>query len=134
MVWGNSWSDSADPKDTGIALNEPFSYTINVYQDTMYLTFENDRLGTVSHKINLANNINANGEVDALDNPNGYKGDALFFKAGAYNQCSTKDAPTFRYPACPGSGNLEQDIADGNYVQVTFSELVVSEAEPPTIE
>ncbi|MGI9220392.1 MAG: polysaccharide lyase family 7 protein, partial [Woeseiaceae bacterium] len=106
------------------------SYTVNVYENTMYLTFESDRLGAVRHDINLSDNIDVNGVVDALDHPNGYTGDYLYFKAGSYNQCSTKDAPTFRYPACPGTGNLEKDIADGNYSQVTFSRLVVSESEP----
>lgn len=131
LVWGSSWTDSSDPGENGVALGEEFSYTVNVHENTMYLTFESDRLATVKHQINLSDNVDANGVVDALDHPNGYTGDYLYFKAGSYNQCSTRDAPTFRYPACPGTGDLEQDLADGNYSQVSFSRLVVSESDPP---
>ncbi|MGI9272733.1 MAG: polysaccharide lyase family 7 protein [Woeseiaceae bacterium] len=130
LVWGSSWTDSSEPGDNGVALGEDFSYTVNVHENTMYLTFESDRLDTVRHKIDLSDNVDANGVVDTLDHPNGYTGDYLYFKAGSYNQCSTKDAPTFRYPACPGTGDLEKDLADGNYSQVTFSRLVVSESSP----
>jgi len=130
LVWGSHWDDSTDPGERGVALGEEFSYTVNVHENTMYLTFESERLGTVKHEIDLSNNVDANGVVDSLDHPNGYTGDYLYFKAGSYNQCSTKDAPTFRYPACPGTGNLEQDIADGNYSQVTFSRLMVSDSDP----
>ena len=130
LVWGKSWVDLAAPEQEGIKLGEEFSYTVNVHENTMYLTFENERLGTKTFEINLSNNVDANGEIDPLDHPNGYTGDYLYFKAGAYNQCSTKDAPSFRYPACPGTGNLEQDIIDGNYAQVSFRKLSVSEATP----
>lgn len=130
LVWGSSWTDSGAPGDKGIALGEEFSYTVNVHENTMYLIFESDRLSIVKHEINLSDNVDANGVVDALDHPNGYTGDYLYFKAGNYNQCSTRDAPTFRYPACPGTGDLERDLADGNYAQVTFSRLVVSESDP----
>ena len=129
-VWGNHWSDSSDPGEKGIALGEKFSYTVNVYKNTMYLTFVSERLGTVKHQINLADNVDANGKVDKLDNPEGYAREVLYFKAGSYNQCSTKDAPTFRYPACPGTGELKKDVKDGNYSQVTFSKIVVTEATP----
>ncbi|MBW8191905.1 polysaccharide lyase family 7 protein [Neiella marina] len=130
-VWGRSWEDPSDPGEQGIALGEAFSYTVNVHENIMYLTFESERLGTVKHQIDLSNNIDANGHVDELDNPKGYRDDYLYFKAGNYNQCSTKDAPSFRYPACPGSGELAKDIADGNYTKVTFFELVVSASEAP---
>lgn len=127
-VWGNGWNDNTDPKEQGIALGESFSYIVNVYGDTMYLTFSADNHPTVEHQINLANNVDAYGQVDSEDDPVGYKNDWLFFKAGAYNQCSTKDAPTFRYPACPGTGDWETDKADGNYTSVSFSHLHVGAA------
>lgn len=130
LVWGTPWTSDADPGERGIALGEAFSYTVNVYQNTMYLTFETERHDTVTHTIDLSNNVDVNGNVDELDHPNGYTGDYLYFKAGNYNQCSSKDAPTFRYPACPGTGDLATDMTDGNYSQATFSRLVVSEAKP----
>ena len=40
LVWGNLWEDSSDPGDRGLALGEPFSYTVNVHRDTVYLSFE----------------------------------------------------------------------------------------------
>ena len=84
----------------------------------------------MKYQINLADNVDANGEVDALDNSQGYAGDAHYFKAGIYNQCSTKDAPGVWYAACPGTGDWETDKANGDYAQATFSRLVVSAAQP----
>lgn len=130
-VWGNTWDNPANPGQSGIALGEEISYEVNVYQDTMHLTFDSPRLGRVTHSINLTNNIDAKGNVDSDDNPLGYTGDAHYFKAGAYNQCSTKDDPGFWYAACPGTGDWATDKANGNYVQVRFSRLVVSEGTPP---
>lgn len=124
-VWGKAWLDLEDPKEQGIALNEAFSYEVNVVEDTMFLTFTNARHGKVNFEINLADNIDANGVVDEYDNPNGYSGDANFFKAGAYNQCATKDHPSFRYPACLGTGDWATDKANGDYTQVTFTRLIV---------
>jgi len=125
-VWGVGWEDKTDPKSSGISLGESFSYIVNVVGDIMYLEFSAQGHPTVKHQINLANNLDANGKVDVYDDGLGYKRDWLFFKAGTYNQCSTKDAPTFRYPACPGTGNWETDKANGNYASVTFSHLKVS--------
>ena len=71
-----------DPGESGIALGEEFSYTVNVYENTMYLIFETARHETVRHRINLSNNIDVNGNVDELDNPKGYTDDYLYFKAG----------------------------------------------------
>lgn len=130
-VWGDGWNDDTDPGSEGIALGASFSYEINVYGDTMYLTFSAANHPTVKHQINLANNVDAKGNVDKHDDPIGYKNDWLFFKVGAYNQCSTKDAPTFRYPACPGTGNWELDKKAGNYTSVSFSSLQLGDAVAP---
>ena len=51
----------------------------------------------------------------------------MYFKAGAYNQCSVKDDPGFWYAACPGTGEWATDYKNGDYAQVSFSRLVVSE-------
>lgn len=129
QVWGNSWLDDKDPGDKGIALDEAFSYEVNVVADIMYLTFSNERHGVSTFEINLSNNIDAFGNVDELDHPDGYAGDAHFFKAGAYDQCSIKDDPGFWYPACLGTGDWETDKANGDYVQVTFMRLVQGPAK-----
>lgn len=130
-VWGTPWDETTAPGEQGIALDEPFSYEVNVYQNTMYLTFTSERLGTKHFEINLANNIDANGQVDKLDHPNGYTGDANFFKAGAYDQCSIKDDPGMWYPACLGTGDWKTDKENGDYAQVTFSRLVTGPAKAP---
>ena len=96
----------------------------------MHLTFQSPRLGTVNHSINLTNNIDANGKVDVDDNKYSYGGDMLYFKAGVYNQCSTKSDPGFWYAACPGTGDWETDKAAGNYAQTSFSRLVVGPSTP----
>ena len=129
-VWGNGWDNTDDPNNRGIALGEEFSYTVNVFQNTLYLIFENAKQGEVHFEINLANNIDANEQVDINDHPLGYANERLYFKAGVYNQCSTKVSSSFRYPACPGTGNWDIDYANGNYAKATFSKLKVSSATP----
>ena len=129
-VFGNIWTDLSDPGEKGIALGEDFSYTINVHRNTMYLTFENARLGTVRQKISLVNNIDANGVVDEADNKYSYGGDSLYFKAGIYNQCSTKNDGSFWAAACAGTGDWATDKANGDYAQASFSRLVVGPSTP----
>ena len=124
-VWGNTWKESADPGNEGIALGEEFSYVVNVHKNVMHLTFSSANKPTVKYSIDLTNNVDANGKVDGLDNPFGYTLDWHYFKAGAYNQCSTKDAEGSWYAACKGTGDWETDKANGDYTQVTFSKLKV---------
>lgn len=127
-VWGNTWEVSSDPKRNGIALDEEFSYTINVDKNVMYLTFTSANKPTVEYSVDLSNNIDPNGKVDENDNPLGYSGDWLYFKAGAYNQCSTKDAKGIWYAGCAGTGNWQEDKANGNYASASFSKIVLSKA------
>ncbi|WP_209349316.1 polysaccharide lyase family 7 protein [Pontixanthobacter sp. CEM42] len=124
-VFGNLWDNPEDPGEKGIKLGEEFSYTINVHRNTMYVNFTNDRLGEVGHAVSLIKG------VDELDNPYSYGGDTLYFKAGAYNQCSVATKPGFWYAGCAGTGDWETDKANGDYAQATFSRLVVSESTPP---
>lgn len=124
-VFGVGWDSTEDPGESGIALGEDFSYTINVHRNTMYLTFYNERLGTVRHTRSLVRG------ADAKDNPYAYGGDSLYFKAGIYNQCSTRTGTSMWYAGCPGTGDWEQDKADGNYAQASFSRLVIGPSTPP---
>ena len=133
LVWGKPRKNSTDPGEQGIALGEDFSYTVNVYKDTMYLTFDSPRLGSVQHQINLADNIDANGNVDEKDNPFGYKGDGQYFKAGVYNQCRAVPKKGQTKGRCPGTGDWEIDKANGDYAQVSFSKLIVSDAVPQDV-
>lgn len=129
-VFGNNWSNSADPGAQGLALGEEFSYTINVYRNIMYLTFSNERLGTKTFTKSLVSQHDANGEIDPLDNKFSYGGDSLYFKAGIYNQCSTKKGGGNWYAGCPGTGDWATDKANGDYAQATFSKLEVGKATP----
>lgn len=129
-VWGNTWENPSDPKNDGIALGEEFSYTINVVQNIMYLTFSHPTKSTVKYQIDLSNNIDAYGNVDDKDNIGGYAGDWHYFKAGAYNQCSTKDSDGIWYAGCSGTGDWKVDKANGDYTSVTFSKLVLSNGTP----
>ena len=90
----------------------------------MYLTFRTtDPTKTVKYQIDLSNNVDAYGNVDELDNPKGYSGDAFYFKAGAYNQCSTKDDAAKWYMACAGTGDWETDKENGDYASVAFRRI-----------
>ena len=126
-IWGNTWENPNDPKNSGIALGEEFSYTINVVGNLMKLTFTQKDKNTVSYDIDLSNNIDAYGKLDEKDNSAGYSGDWLYFKAGAYNQCSTKDADGIWYAGCAGTGDWAIDKANGDYTSVSFSVLTLSE-------
>ncbi|MBD5770379.1 polysaccharide lyase family 7 protein [Marinomonas colpomeniae] len=130
-VWGNTWENTANPGDNGLTLGEEFSYEVNVHGNMMYLTFSAPNKKTVKYEINLAGNIDPYGNVDVKDNPRGFAEDFMYFKAGAYNQCSTKDNDGIWYTACPGTGDWETDKANGNYVNVSFSELTLSKSTQP---
>lgn len=131
-VWGNTWENPVDPGENGIALGQLFNYNINVHGNIMYLTFRTaDPTQTVRYEIDLSNNVDAHGEVDKKDNPKGYSGDALYFKAGAYNQCSSRDDPAFWYPSCAGTGDWATDKANGDYVAVAFSRIQLTRSVDP---
>ena len=129
-AFGNTWDSQEDPGEAGIKLGEEFSYTINVHRNTMYVTFESERHGTVQYTKSLVHNVDPYGKRDPLDNKFSYGGDSLYFKAGAYNQCSTKSGGGFWYAGCPGTGEWEVDKANGDYTQVSFSKLTVGESTP----
>ncbi|GAB2515123.1 hypothetical protein GCM10008940_17070 [Microbulbifer agarilyticus] len=124
-VWGNTWESSEDPGENGIKLDEAFGYTVNVVDNVMHLTFESENKPRVEYSIDLANNIDAHGKVDEQDNPAGYSGDWFYFKAGAYNQCSTKDQEGMWYAGCAGSGIWDEDYARGHYARASFTSITL---------
>jgi poly(beta-D-mannuronate) lyase len=131
-VWGNSWDNPDDPGTEGIALGQEFSYNVNVRGNVMYLTFSTaDPNQTVRFRLDLSDNVDAHGVVDEKDNPNGYSGDAMYFKAGNYNQCSTRDSVDTRDPACVGTGDWAIDKANGDYASVAFSRIKLSRSVEP---
>lgn len=128
-VWGNTWESQEDPGAAGIALNEEFSYSVHVVGNLMYLSFDAADKQRVVYQLDLSDNVDAHGQMDSNDHPMGYTGDWMYFKAGAYNQCSVKDDPGFWYPACAGTGEWSIDESNGDYARVTFSRLVLSSSE-----
>lgn len=130
-VWGNTWENPNNPGAEGLELSQEFSYVVNVHGNVMHLEFSAVGKETVKYSIDLTNNMDAYGNQDVLDNPYGYTLDWHYFKAGAYNQCSTKDAKGTWYAACEGTGDWKTDKANGDYVQVTFSSLTVGESTAP---
>jgi len=131
-VWGNLWDNPEDPGEEGIALGQLFNYNINVHKNIMYLTFRTtDASRTVSYQIDLSDNVDAYGNVDEKDNPGGYSGDALYFKAGAYNQCSSRDDSAMWYAACGGTGDWATDKANGDYTSVAFRRIQLSGSIDP---
>ncbi|MCP8898076.1 polysaccharide lyase family 7 protein [Gilvimarinus xylanilyticus] len=122
-VWGNLWDSSEDPGAEGVKLDQAFSYTVDVDGNVMNLTFTAEGKPTVEYSVDLSNNVDPFGEVDELDNPRGYSGDWFYFKAGAYNQCSSKDQDGMWYAGCAGTGDWAQDKANGHYAQATFSSI-----------
>ena len=56
------------------------------------------------------------------------------FKAGVYNQCSSRSGASMWYAGCPGTGDWAIDKAAGNYAQATFLRLAIGESEPPNGE
>jgi poly(beta-D-mannuronate) lyase len=134
-VWGNSWDNPDDPGTEGIALGQEFSYNVNVRGNVMYVTFRTtgtDR--TVMYQLDLSNNVDAQGVVDEKDNPGGYSGDAMYFKAGNYNQCSTRDSEDTGDPACAGTGDWAIDQANGDFASVAFSRIQLSRSVEPARE
>ena len=131
-VWGNTWENPEDPGENGIALGQMFNYNINVHKNVMHLTFRTtDPSQTVTYKIDLSNNVDAYGKKDKKDNPKGYSGDSLYFKAGAYNQCSARDDTAMWYAACAGTGDWATDKANGDYASVAFRRIQLSGSVDP---
>ena len=131
-VWGNTWENPEDPRSDGIALGQLFNYNINLHKNTMYLTFRTaDPARTVTYQVDLSDNVDPFGEIDVNDNPRGYSGDALYFKAGAYNQCSTLDKEGIWYAGCAGTGDWAIDSANGDYTSVAFRRIQLSGSVDP---
>lgn len=132
-VWGNTWENPNDPGPEGIALGQWFNYNINVHKNIMYLTFRTaDAAKTVTYQVDLSDNVDPYGNADPKDNPRGYSGDAMYFKAGAYNQCSTLDKDGIWYAGCAGTGDWPTDEANGDYASVAFRRIQLSGSVDPT--
>ena len=134
-VWGNSWDNPDDPGAEGIVLGQLFNYNVNVRGNVMYLTFRTTDPGRiVRYRLDLSDNVDAHGVVDEKDNPDGYSGDAMYFKAGVYNQCSTRDTDDTGDPACAGTGDWATDKVNGDYASVAFRRIQLTRSVEPVGE
>jgi hypothetical protein len=143
-VWGYDFSvvgDSAntypeEPKD-GIALDEEFSYIIEVKDGVMYLTFTSEGHDTKTFTKNLiVSEYTTTDDIpqqtqdlfvpigqDGVERESGYAGEGCFFKLGCYNQTNGK-SPEINKNWCSGAethgGDIQKQYEDGNYAEVWF--------------
>ncbi|EDM45391.1 Poly(beta-D-mannuronate) lyase [unidentified eubacterium SCB49] len=148
-VWGYDFSNVGpsettypeEPKD-GIALDEEFSYEINVYKGIMYLTFTSNGHETVKFTKSLIKSDFAKKEaipqqiIDVyadrrtvdVEREIAYAGEINYFKQGAYNQANGKTgSKTYQ-------GDIEKQYANGSYTEVWFKEATVGDATAPVID
>ena len=143
-VWGNDFSVVGtkantypeEPKD-GIALGEEYSYEIEVKAGIMTLKFTSEGHETKMFTKNLIESeYTTTADIpeqtqklfvpigqDGLERENGYAGEGLFFKLGAYNQTNGK-SPEVNKNWCSGAethgGDIKKQYADRNYTEVWF--------------
>lgn len=154
-VWGNDMSVVGPSKTTfpeepenGIALDEEFSYEVNVHKGIMYLTFTSDGHETVKFTKNLLQSefatysnipkqilsLYASIGRDGVERENGYAGEIQYFKQGAYNQTNGKD-PEKNIVWSTGSetynGDIPKQYANGCYAEVWFKNATVGTSTKP---
>lgn len=159
-VWGydfsvvghdeNSYPE--EPKD-GIALGEEFSYEIVVTSGMMTITFTSkghekktftknlllSEYATESDTPEQVRKLFAPIGQDGVERENGYAGEGLFFKLGAYNQTNGK-SPEQNNVWCSGAetygGDIQKQYEDGNYAEVWFrtANLVISKDAVSNLE
>ncbi len=143
-VWGNDFSvvgreantSPEEPKD-GIALGEELSYEIEVKDGIMTLKFISEGHETKTFTKNLIESeYTTTADIpeqtqklfvpigqDGVERKNGYTGEGLFFKLGAYNQTNGK-SPEVNKNWCSGAethgGDIKKQYEDGNYAEVWF--------------
>ena len=154
-VWGYDMSvigsePSAYPTEPedGIELGEEFSYEINVYEGIMYLTFTSEGHETksftksllVSEYVNKSDmpqqilDLYSVLDQDGTEQANAYEDELQFFKQGAYNQTNGRDPETnmvWSTGAATFEGDVNQQYANGSYVEVWFRESSIGPGSAP---
>ena len=142
-VWGHDFSvvgESAkvypkEPED-GIALDEEFSYEVNVYKGIMYLTFTSKNHKTVTFTKSLiktefgkradgpeqVKRTYANTEKGGgVEREIAYAGEINYFKQGAYNQANVKTGSKVY------EGDIAKQYANGSYAEVWFRQATITD-------
>ncbi|AUC22098.1 polysaccharide lyase family 7 protein [Polaribacter sejongensis] len=143
-VWGDDFSvvgtdantPPEEPKD-GIALDEEFSYEIEVKDGIMNLKFTSEGHETKTFTKNLIESEYTTKDdipeqtrklfgplgQDGVERKEAYAGEGCFFKLGTYNQTNGK-SPEVNRNWCSGAethgGDVKKQYADGNYAEVWF--------------
>jgi len=149
-VWGYDFSDVGtgettypeEPED-GIALNEEFSYEVNVYKGIMYLTFTSEGHETIKFTKSLVkSDFSKKTEIpqqilntyalrgrDGVERDTAYAGEINYFKQGAYNQANGKSTKSEIY-----DGDIAKQYVNGSYAEVWFKEATVGAGTIPAEE
>jgi len=157
-VWGYDMATIGSGPDTypaepeeGIELGEEFSYEVNVYEGIMYLTFKSEKHETKTFTKNLiSSEFIEKSDIpqqiltlyrslgrEGTERANAYEGELQFFKQGAYNQTNGKDPATNMVWSCGADtfdGDLDQQYANGSYVEVWFRESSIGSGTAPVQE
>ncbi|MBL7560852.1 polysaccharide lyase family 7 protein [Olleya sp. YSTF-M6] len=145
-VWGNDFSKVGKDATTapnepvdGIALDEEFSYEVNVYKGIMYLTFTSEGHETVTFTKSLIKTdfpTKASIPQQIIDSylsrrkvseerEIAYDGEINYFKQGAYNQANVKTGSKIY------EGDIAKQYENGSYAEVWFKTATVGEATAP---
>lgn len=153
-VWGYDFSEVGSDKNSypsepedGIALDEEFSYEIEVRDGIMYLSFHSigheaktftknltqSEYTTISDIPEQTQSLFVPIGQDGVERTGAYSGEGLFFKLGAYNQTNGK-SPEVNRNWCSGAdtygGDVQKQYETGNYAEVWFKKasIYVSDA------
>ncbi len=136
MVGTDANTYPEEPAD-GIKLGEEFSYTIEVKDGIMNLTFSSPGHETKTFTKNIVESeFTTVADIpeqtkalffplgqDGVERAEAYTGEGCFFKLGCYNQTNGK-SPDINKNWCSGAETHGEDIqkqyADGNYAEVWF--------------
>ena len=151
-VWGYDFSVVGDSENTypeepadGIELGEEITYTIEVKNGIMTVSFSSEGHESKSFTKNLIESEYATREEmpeqtqklflpigrEGVERSNAYADEYLFFKQGSYNQTNGK-SPKENRVWCSGAethgGDIHKQYADGNYAEVWIksSEIYIS--------
>ena len=128
--------------EAGIALEEEFSYKVEVKEGVMNLTFKSEGHPTKTFSKNLIDSeYKTEADIpkqvqklffpigqDGVERKNAYAKEGLFFKLGSYNQTNGK-SPQVNRVWCSGAethgGDLQKQYVDGNYAEVWFKSAYI---------
>lgn len=154
-VWGYDMATLGDAAtsyptepEEGIELGEEFSYEVNVYEGTMYLTFTSPGHPTKTFTKSLivsdyVNKADMPQQIvtqfvpigqDGTERPEAYSGETQFFKQGAYNQTNGRAPETNKIwstGADTYDGDLAKQYENGDYAEVWIRESSVGKGVAP---